>query len=170
MMHFPDFRSYERAFQLITQVSGRAGRRAQKGKVIVQTHNPKHELFTFALRHDYLDFLKWQLSDRERFHYPPFARLIGITLKQSEKVTVTNASNALIEILKETLKGVWFVGPGEPMVSRVRNEYLMDILVKIPRNQGKLPEIKSILEQAAEKLVEDKNFRKVRVIFDVDPA
>jgi primosomal protein N' (replication factor Y) len=170
MMHFPDFRSYERAFQLITQVSGRAGRRNQKGKVIVQTHNPKHEIFGFALRHDYLGFLDTQLHDRETHRYPPFARLIEITLKQTEKPTVTNAAQKLATILKETLLGVRIIGPGEPMVSRVRNEYLMTILVKIPRNQGKLPEIKLQLEHAAAKLVEEKSFRKVRVIFDVDPV
>ncbi|HZY80682.1 MAG TPA: primosomal protein N' [Cyclobacteriaceae bacterium] len=170
MMHFPDFRSYERAFQLITQVSGRAGRRTQKGKVIVQTHNPKHEIFSCALRHDYLGFLEVQLHDRETHRYPPFARLIEITLKQTEKPTVTNAAQKLATILKENMQGVRIMGPGEPMVSRVRNEYLMTILVKIPRNQGKLPEIKSQLERAAEKLVEEKAFRKVRVIFDVDPV
>jgi primosomal protein N' (replication factor Y) len=170
MMHFPDFRSYERAFQLITQVSGRAGRRAQKGKVIVQTHNPKHEIFGFALRHDYLGFLDAQLHDRETHRYPPFARLIEITLKQTEKPAVAGAAHKLAEMLKEKLHGVRIMGPGEPMVSRVRNEYLMTILVKIPRNQGKLPDIKLQLANVAEKLVEEKSFRKVRVVFDVDPV
>lgn len=170
MMHFPDFRSYERAFQLITQVSGRAGRRTQKGKVIIQTHNTKHEIFAFALRHDYLGFLDVQLHDRETHRYPPFARLVEITLKQTEKPTVFNAAQKLGTVLKETMQGVRIMGPGEPMVSRVRNEYLMTILVKIPRNQGKLPEIKEKLAAAAERLVEEKEFRKVRVVFDVDPV
>ena len=119
---------------------------------------------------DYLGFLEVQLHDRETHRYPPFARLIEITLKQTEKPTVTNAAQKLATYLKENLQGVRIMGPGEPMVSRVRNEYLMTILVKIPRNQGKLPEIKSQLENAAEKLVEEKSFRKVRVIFDVDPV
>jgi primosomal protein N' (replication factor Y) len=170
MMHFPDFRSYERAFQLITQVSGRAGRRAQKGKVIIQTQNPKHEIFGFALRHDYLGFLEVQLHDRDTHRYPPFARLIEITLKQTEKPVVVHAANEFANRLKETLQGVRIMGPGEPMVSRVRNEYLMTILVKIPRNQGKLAEIKSILASLAENLVEEKAFRKVRIVFDVDPV
>jgi primosomal protein N' (replication factor Y) len=170
MMHFPDFRSYERAFQLITQVSGRAGRRAQKGKVIVQTHNPQHEIFGFALRHDYLGFLDVQLHDREIHRYPPFARLIEITLKQTEKGTVTNAANQFAKTLNQAMEGVRILGPGEPMVSRVRNEYLMTILVKIPRNQGKLPEIKSQLAAVADALITDKSFRKVRVVFDVDPV
>ena len=170
MMHFPDFRSYERAFQLITQVSGRAGRRSQKGKVIIQTHNPKHEIFDFALRNDYRGFLDVQLQDRETHRYPPFARLVEITLKQTEKPVVTQAAIAFANMLKESLQGVRIMGPGEPMVSRVRNEYLMTILVKIPRNQGKLPDIKGTLASLAEKLVEDKTFRKVRVVFDVDPV
>lgn len=170
MMHFPDFRSYERAFQLITQVSGRAGRRTQKGKVIIQTHNPKHEIFAFALRNDYKGFLEVQLHDRDTHRYPPFARLIEITLKQTEKPVVARAANAFAEMLKENLQGVRIMGPGEPMVSRVRNEYLMTILVKIPRNQGKLPEIKGTLAALADKLTGEKEFRKVRVVFDVDPV
>jgi primosomal protein N' (replication factor Y) len=170
MMHFPDFRSYERAFQLITQVSGRAGRRAQKGKVIIQTHNPKHEIFSFALRNDYRGFLDVQLHDRETHRYPPFARLIEVTLKQTEKPVVFNAAQEFANMLKENLQGVRIMGPGEPMVSRVRNEYLMTILVKIPRNQGKLPEIKTTLASLADKLIENKQFRKVRVVFDVDPV
>jgi len=170
MMHFPDFRSYERAFQLITQVSGRAGRRAQKGKVIIQTHNPKHEIFAFALRNDYRGFLDVQLQDRDTHRYPPFARLIEVTLKQTEKSIVTQAATVFANMLKESMQGVRIMGPGEPMVSRVRNEYLMTILVKIPRNQGKLPEIKTLLGSLADKLVEDKSFRKVRVVFDVDPV
>lgn len=170
MMHFPDFRSYERAFQLITQVSGRAGRRMTKGKVIIQTHNPKHEIFSFALRHDYRGFLDVQLQDRDIHRYPPFARLIEVTLKQTEKPVVTQAATVFANMLKENLQGVRIMGPGEPMVSRVRNEYLMTILVKIPRNQGKLPEIKTTLASLAENLVEEKSFRKVRVVFDVDPV
>jgi primosomal protein N' (replication factor Y) len=170
MMHFPDFRSYERAFQLITQVSGRAGRRAQKGKVIIQTHNPKHEIFAFALRNDYKGFLEVQLRDRDTHRYPPFARLIEITLKQTEKSAVTQAANAFADLLKENLQGVRIMGPGEPMVSRVRNEYLMTILVKIPRNQGKLPDIKNTLASLADRLTGEKEFRKVRVVFDVDPV
>jgi primosomal protein N' (replication factor Y) len=170
MMHFPDFRSYERAFQLITQVSGRAGRRAQKGKVIVQTHNPKHEIFDFALRHDYRGFLDVQLQDRDTHRYPPFARLIEITVKQTEKLVVMQAAAEFANRLKETLQGVRIMGPAEPMVSRVRNEYLMTILVKIPRNQGRLAEIKGTLASLAEKLVEEKTYRKVRIVFDVDPV
>jgi len=95
---------------------------------------------------------------------------LEITLKQTEKAIVTDAANKLAAILKETVQGVRIMGPGEPMVSRVRNEYLMTILVKIPRNQGKLPAIKSQLASAADVLTEEKNFRKVRVVFDVDPV
>lgn len=170
MMHFPDFRSYERAFQLITQVSGRAGRRAQKGKVIIQTHNPKHEIFSFALNHAYRDFLDWQLADRDQFHYPPFSRLVRVTLKQVENPVVTRAANVFADMLKKNMHNVLIVGPQAPMVGRVRNEYLMSMLIKIPRNQGKLPEIKGMLASLADRLVEEKEFRKVRVVFDVDPV
>ena len=170
MMHFPDFRSHERSLQLITQVSGRAGRRATKGKVVIQTHNPRHEIFAFAQRHEYLEFLEVQFRDREQHRFPPFARLIEITLKQTEKPVVYNAAQSLAATIKESLPGVRITGPGEPMISRVRNEFLMTILVKIPRNQGKLPEIKSTLASLADRLLELKDFRKVKIVFDVDPA
>lgn len=170
MMHFPDFRSFERAFQLITQVSGRAGRRSKKGMVVVQTHNTHHPIFEFALRHDYLGFLELELHDRDTHRYPPFARLIEITLKQTEKSTVVAASNQLTNLLKQRLEGTRIVGPGEPMVGRLRNEYLMTVLIKIPRNQGRLAAIKRTLQETADELVAQKEFRKVRVVFDVDPA
>ncbi|HEX8061126.1 MAG TPA: primosomal protein N', partial [Cyclobacteriaceae bacterium] len=170
MMHFPDFRSYERAMQLMTQVSGRAGRREQRGKVIIQTRDPKHELFAFVLNHDYRGFLQADMRDRESRRYPPYTRLIEITLKCVDLPVVMNAAQQFMATLNDSLQGLGFRGPAAPMVGRVRNEYLMTILVKIPRNQGKLAEIKATLGSLAEKLVEEKAFRKVKVVFDVDPV
>jgi primosomal protein N'' len=142
MMHFPDFRSYERAFQLITQVSGRAGRREKKGKVVVQTGDPTHPLFQFVTEHNVIGFMEEQLQDRQTHFYPPFSRLVEVTLKHIDKKIVVNAAHQMADSIKSNLKNVKVLGPGEPMISKIRNEYLMTILIKIGRDQGKLNDIK----------------------------
>jgi len=170
LMHFPDFRSYERAFQLITQVSGRAGRRENKGRVIIQTANPKHELFRYIIEHNTDQFLNDQLHDRKINFYPPFSRLIEIWIKHSDKNIVRQAAEKMAELLCEKLKGVRILGPSEPMVSKIRNEFLLHLLLKIPRDRGQLTEIKSILTLHAHSLISIKEFRSVKIVFDVDPV
>ncbi|MDZ4716200.1 MAG: primosomal protein N' [Cytophagales bacterium] len=170
MMHFPDFRSYERAFQLIMQVSGRAGRRAEPGKVIIQTAHPQHPLFSFVTGNQVLPFLDEQLSDRELHHYPPFTRLIEITLKHTDRGTATKSATWFAHQVREHVRGIRMMGPGEPMISKIRNEFLHTLLIKIPRNQGKLDLIKHDLLAIAGRLGEDKSFRSVKVVFDVDPV
>ncbi len=170
MMHFPDFRSHERAFQLITQVSGRSGRRAKRGKVIIQTSNPAHPLFSFILNNNINGFVQEQMHDRQLYFYPPFSRLIEITIKHIDKRVTQKAAQEFTEDIKKKLKGLNVLGPGEPMVSKIRNEYLMTILIKIARDQGKLATIKNMLLEIEEQLHQNKEFRSVRVVFDVDPA
>lgn len=170
LMHFPDFRSYERAFQLITQVSGRAGRREKRGKVVIQTSNPKHQLFSFVLENRVTDFLKEQLADRQQNLYPPFARLIEIIFKHADKKTVREAAEKYTDAIKQKLKSIKILGPGEPMVSKIRNEFLMHVLLKVPRNQGGLIEIKNLLLNTSTQLQQEKQYRSVKVVFDVDPV
>jgi primosomal protein N' (replication factor Y) (superfamily II helicase) len=170
MMHFPDFRSYERSFQLMTQVSGRAGRRQKKGKVVIQTSNVNHPLFNYVIQNNVTGFISEQLTDRQANFYPPFSRLIEITLKHADKKICYEASQKLAEGCRAQLKNVRILGPGEPMVSKIRNEYLMTILIKIGRDQGRLTKIKSVLSNLSGQLVTDKVFRSVRIVFDVDPV
>jgi primosomal protein N' (replication factor Y) len=170
MMHFPDFRSYERSFQLMTQVSGRSGRREKKGKVVIQTSNVNHPLFAYVIEHNVTTFIHEQLADRQANFYPPFSRLIEITLKHVDKKTCFEASRLLAEGLKDQLKNVRILGPGEPMVSKIRNEFLMTILIKIGRDQGRLTEIKSVLYTQSNQLLSEKEFRNLRIVFDVDPV
>ncbi|MBY0434290.1 MAG: primosomal protein N', partial [Cyclobacteriaceae bacterium] len=170
MMHYPDFRSYERAFQLIVQVSGRAGRRDKRGKVIVQTANPKHPIFGYILQHNIIGFLDEQLHDRELHAYPPFTRLIELTIKHTDKAICRKAADRLTQELKKRLGGLKIMGPGEPIISKIRNEFLNTILLKIPRNQGKLSIIKSILAELAETTLTQKEFRNAKIVFDVDPV
>jgi primosomal protein N' (replication factor Y) (superfamily II helicase) len=170
MMHFPDFRSYEKAFQLITQVSGRSGRREKKGKVVIQTSNPEHPLFTFVITHNVSGFIQEQLNDRQEFFYPPFSRLINVTIKHTNKTVANDIANRLSDQLAKNEKGIKIVGPGEPMISKIRNEFLMSILIKIGRDQGRLGEIKRQLYDIVENLMETKEFRNTKIVFDVDPA
>ncbi|MFM7851548.1 MAG: primosomal protein N', partial [Flammeovirgaceae bacterium] len=168
MMHFPDFRSYERAFQLITQVSGRAGRRNKSGKVIIQTSNPEHPLFQQLVKNDVQGFLEHQLTDRREHFYPPYSRLIEITLKHTDKKKVYEMGDLLANQLKQLLSNV--LGPAEPMISKIRNEYLLSIVLKLSRDQGRLVETKATLRELTEKLKEKKEYRNGKIIFDVDPA
>lgn len=169
MMHFPDFRSHERAFQLTTQVSGRSGRRAKKGTVIIQTSNPNHPIFSFVVRNDVVGFIQSEIADRKQHAYPPFSRLIAITIKHTDKKVCVESAEAFVDVAKKVLKGVKVMGPGEPMISKIRNEYLMSILLKIPRDMGKLSEIKSQLQAIDDKIHQEKIYRSVKIVFDVDP-
>ena len=170
MIHFPDFRSYERAYQLITQVSGRAGRRDKPGTVVIQTSNTDHPLLLTILNHNYHDFYQAQLSDRQHHDYPPFARLIEVTVKHTDKKTCRLTANTLAGQLREALVGVKIFGPGEPMISKIRNQFLLSILIKIPRGRSDLHTIKNELQSSVQNLLKIKEHRSSRIIIDVDPV
>ncbi len=170
MLHFPDFRSYERAFQLITQVSGRAGRRDKQGEVVIQTSQPEHPILNFVVQHDYLNFYQAELNERQQHAYPPFTRLIEITLKHIDKKICKTASTILAEKITSALSDGRVLGPGEPMISKIRNQYLMNILIKVARGNQSLPAIKHELLKEIDKLQKEKDFRALRIVIDVDPA
>ena len=170
MMHFPDFRSYERAYQLITQVSGRAGRRARQGQVVIQTSNPDHPVFRFILENNFEAFYQAQLDDRHRHDYPPFTRLIEITTKHTDKRICQDASRRLAILLREGLPKIKIMGPGEPMISKIRNQHLLTILLKLIRGKSDLNQIKDHIQNSIDILTKEKTFRNVRMIVDVDPV
>jgi primosomal protein N' (replication factor Y) len=170
MMHFPDFRSFERAYQLITQVSGRAGRRARRGQVVIQTANPDHAVLKFILQNDFEAFYQAQLDDRHHHDYPPFTRLIEITIKHTDKRVCQDASRRLANLLRDGLPKIKIMGPGEPMISKIRNQYLMTVLLKIPRGKSDLPHVKQHIQNSIDALSKEKAFRNLRMIVDVDPV
>ena len=170
MMHFPDFRAHERAFQLIVQVSGRSGRREKKGKVIIQTADPNQQLFTYVLKNDVTRFIEIETKDRKANFYPPYSRLIEITLKHTDRMRCRELANKLAQIIRNKLKGIVILGPGEPIVSKIRNEFLMTILIKISRDGGKLKEIKDQLNEFGDQLFAVKEYRASKIVFDVDPV
>lgn len=170
MMHFPDFRSYERAFQLITQVSGRAGRREKPGKVVIQTSHTDHPILNFILNHSQEEFYNTEITDRREHAYPPFSRLIEVVVKHVDKKVARDAAHTLSEHFKTALPEIKVLGPGEPMVSKIRNQFLMSILIKIPRNSGQLQNIKQRIQSSVHAILAQKEFRTVRIISDVDPV
>ena len=168
ILHFPDFRSYERAYQLITQVSGRAGRRDVQGKVLIQTYNPLHSIYKFISSADTETFLENEIRDREANFYPPFSRLIQITLKHPDRKTCADAAREFA-IKLERFTYIKTMGPAEPVVSKIRNEYLQNILLKIPRKGVNLISLKQELYKIESALAAESKFKKVSVVFDVDP-
>ncbi len=169
MLHFPDFRSYERAFQLITQVSGRAGRRKKTGEVVIQTSQADHPVLNYILNHDYQGFYRAELNERHQHVYPPYSRLIELTVKHIDKKICRQAASELAESIRSTIADTQVLGPGEPMISKIRNQYLMSILVKIARGNQLLPQIKKNIQNEIDRLNKEKEFRAVRFIIDVDP-
>jgi len=167
MINFPDFRSYERSFQLMSQVSGRAGRKLKRGKVLIQTYNPEHPVIKFVLENDYLGMFNNQLVDRKKFKYPPFYRLIRIILKHKEPKTLNRASKILSDQLRSRL-GKRIIGPEYPIIPRIKNQYIKHILVKMER-EASGSKIKTEILKQIDVFQEDKENRSVRVILDVDP-
>ncbi|HEX5551658.1 MAG TPA: primosomal protein N' [Chitinophagaceae bacterium] len=167
LLSYPDFRVHERAFQLMEQVSGRAGRRDERGKVIIQTENTTHPVLDFVMRHDYTGFYKRELAERERFSYPPFSRLIRLVLKHKKPEVVREAATVLGNAL-QPLFGDRLLGPSAPPVSRVRSYYLMELLIKLPRHSKKIDQAKALIIEKINWLQTQPDFRRVFVTPDVD--
>jgi primosomal protein N' (replication factor Y) (superfamily II helicase) len=168
LLHFPDFRATERAFQLLTQVSGRAGRKQKQGLVILQTYETEHPVLKEVINNDFQGFLERELKERYDFQYPPFFRLIEITVSSEEIEKVKYGSEFLAKRLKEQL-GERVLGPTEPYVARVRNQYLRQILIKLERQKNVIDEAKALLLQAELLLHQERGMSTVRVNINVDP-
>ena len=167
MLHYPDFRAYERAFQLMMQVAGRAGRKGKQGKVLLQTYDEKHSVIQLLKAHDFRQFYIEQIAERKIFNYPPFSRLIAITLKHKDKNQLDKASAQLASQMRKSF-GYRVLGPEYPAISRIRNYFHKDILLKIEQKSS-VKKAKTILAIIIENLQEQKDFRSIRIIINVDP-
>ncbi len=168
MLNFPDFRAHEKAFQLLTQVSGRAGRRNEQGKVLIQTYNPDHEILQNVTRYDYEKTAKDILYERKSFLYPPFLRLIQITFRHTKKEKVDKVSEEFVKLLQPKLDEKHLLGPEEPSIGRIRNLYIQNVLIKIQENNSP-QKVKDLISKAIESLHTVQAFRSVRIEIDVDP-
>ncbi len=168
IINFPNFRSFERAFQQLTQVSGRAGRHGEGGQVIIQTFNPQHQVLADVMDNDYRHLFDEQIQERRVFRYPPFYRLIEITLKHREQEVLNAAADWLAVQLRSTFS--WRVmGPEYPLVSRIRSLYLKQITLRFERNEA-IADAKRIMMLMADELIKQEGWSGVSVIFDVDPC
>ncbi|WP_407942459.1 primosomal protein N' [Mesoflavibacter sp. CH_XMU1404-2] len=166
MLNFPDFRAHERSFQLMLQVSGRAGRTEKRGKVLIQTYNPYHKILQQVSTNDYIGMFKEQLEERYNYKYPPFYRLIKITLKHRDYNKVNLAADWLAKALVQLFKNN-VLGPEFPPVSRIRNQYHKNILIKIPQGQH-LGKTKEAIKRVETTFSAIADFKAVRLIMNVD--
>ncbi len=167
LLSFADFRVNERAFQLMEQVSGRAGRKDVQGKVLIQATQVNHPVLKFVQQHDYKKMYAYELENRRQFFYPPFSRIIKITLKHKSKEVVNEAAQQLTNALHKDLNE-FVVGPAAPVVGRIRNQYLMELLVKFPLDMKQIQQYKKVIRNHFNLLLSQKQFKSVTMIADVD--
>lgn len=167
ILNFTDFRVNERAFQLMEQVSGRAGRREEQGKVIVQVSNTAHPVLQFVKAHDYEAMYKFEIDNRKSFFYPPYSRIIQIVCRHKEKYVAEEAANILAATLMNVY-GQYLSGPAEPPVNRIRNQYIYELLLKLPKDASFLGKCKAFILQQIAIIQSQKKYRSVAIIADVD--
>jgi primosomal protein N' (replication factor Y) len=168
ILQFPDFRSAERGFQLMTQVSGRSGRKRKRGRVIIQAIKNDDPTIREVRDHDYFSLFQREINERQTFQYPPFYRLIRITLKHKKTDTLNQAGYIYGKHLEKHL-GAWVKGPAVPYISRIRSYYLLDFLVKLERDPKKIAFAKRTILDAQAHLHHTEGYSGVRVSVDVDP-
>ena len=166
LLNFPDYRAHERSYQLLTQVSGRAGRTKKRGKVIIQTYNPYHQILKQVSNNDYLGMYKEQLYEREQFSYPPVNKIIKITFKHKDYIKLNDASEWFTKSLRNIF-GSGILGPEYPPVARIRNQYLKNVIIKIPKGQS-LSKTKNSIKRIERSFNAISQFKSVRVIYNVD--
>jgi primosomal protein N' (replication factor Y) len=169
LLNIPDFRTHERAFQQLFQVAGRAGRGSKQGQVMIQSRQTGHAVLQAVLNNDYLGLAEQELEVRKQFLYPPFSRIIKITIKHKDARISEDASRYYAQLLKATLKER-LLGPQAPSVGRVRNYYLQQIMVKLDKKKDDPAKVKDLLWNASLKLLAGAAFKGTWVDFDVDPA
>jgi primosomal protein N' (replication factor Y) len=166
MLYHPDFRAFERSYQMMTQVSGRSGRSEKRGKVIIQTYNPLHNVIQQVTNNDFEGMYKEQLYERKIYYYPPFYRLIRLTLKHRDYDKLKEGSMWLYQVLQQNLS-IPVLGPEEPAISRIRNEYIRTIMVKIPADTS-LQVTKKTIQKVLNSFDVVSQYRTIKVTVNVD--
>ncbi len=167
LLNFPDFRAHERTYQMLSQVSGRAGRKNIRGKVLIQTYQPQHPIIQQVIRSDYEGMLDQQLEERIEYHYPPYYRLIKMVVKHRDVEKVRIASKWIFNVLNQSYKGE-ILGPVFPPIARLRNRYHMQILIKIGKDQSR-NELKKLIQSTIKSFESVGQFRSCKITVNVDP-
>lgn len=168
LLNFPDFRSNERAYNMLEQVAGRAGRRKEKGKVLIQTTNPKENVFEYVKAHDYSSYYQSEIAERERYAYPPFTKIINIYLRNKDGNMVDRAAVIYAKKLREVF-GTRVLGPEKPFVGRIALWYIQSIMLKIEAGAS-MSKVKQILRQIYEQAAAWSEFKSTQIYYDVDPV
>jgi primosomal protein N' (replication factor Y) len=168
LLNFPDFRSFERAYQLMVQLSGRVGSENKAGTVAIQVSRPEHPIIKLTTERDYQGLYNFEIKEREEYTYPPFSRLILVQVKHKMLDVADQAALQIADFLKKDY-GNLVLGPESPHISRIRNQYIKNILIKMDRNSESIGQIKRRIEQIAYHVKGHKDYRTIRVVFNVDP-
>ena len=166
LLSYPDFRSFEKAFQIMSQVSGRAGRKEVPGKVVIQTYQPSHPALQYVVTNDYQSMYRQQIAERRQFNFPPLCRLVKITLKHTNDELVNEASLALAPLLREAFPHR-VLGPEWPLVSRIQNYYMKDFWIKLNKDNN-LVQNKLMLQQILHDFQGDSRYKAIRIVINVD--
>ena len=167
LLYHPDFRAYERAYQLMVQVSGRTGRRAEQGKVLIQTYQPENPIFNQIVRNDYRAFFNQDMAERHTFNYPPYVKLIRVIIKHVDFDTCNRAADMLANKLKLRLKNR-ILGPDVPSIGRIQNKYIKQILVKIEIT-APIQQAKQIIQNEIQGVASQRPYNTVQFQLDIDP-
>ena len=167
LLYHPDFRAYERAYQLLVQVSGRTGRRAQQGKVLIQTYQPENPIFNQILTNNYQGFFNQEMTERHAFNYPPYVRLIRIIIKHTDINTCNRATDILANKLRLRLKNR-ILGPDIPPIGRIQNKHIKQILVKIEIS-APIHQAKQIIHNEIQSILSQRPYNTVHIQLDIDP-
>ena len=168
LLNFPDFRSNERAYNMLEQVAGRAGRRKEKGKVLIQTTNPKETVLEYVKAHNYSSYYQSEIAERERYAYPPFTKIINIYLRNKDGNMVDRAAVIYAKKLREVF-GTRVLGPEKPFVGRIALWYIQSIMLKIEAGAS-MSKVKQILRQIYEQAAAWSEFKSTQIYYDVDPV
>lgn len=168
LLNFPDFRSNERAFNMLEQVAGRAGRRKEKGLVVIQTTDTENKILQYVKRHDYKAYYEAEIEQRQQMNYPPFSKLIMVYIKNKDVVIVEAAAQLLAAALREVF-GERVLGPDKPFISRVATYHIQQIMLKI-ESGASIPKVKALLRNIYESLARDPKIKSSILYYDVDPV
>ena len=168
LLNFNHYRVNERAFQMMEQVSGRAGRTNDQGKVIIQVSQMQHPIVQLVQKHDYFGFYEFEIQNRKHFAYPPFSRLVSLLFKHKENNIAEEAINHFFQSLSPAIQKT-VLGPAQPIVNRVRNKYIWELAVKVAKQPESLQMAKKQLLHYIRLLQVHPRYKSVQIIIDIDP-
>jgi primosomal protein N' (replication factor Y) len=166
LLNRPDYRAFERAFQLMVQVAGRAGRKHKKGRVIIQTSNPDHWVIERIKEHDFIGFYQAEIQERQLFFYPPFYKIIDLTLRNSDELKLNAAAQNLADKLRPVFKER-VIGPEFPLIKRIQNFYIKEIKIKIEKDAPER-KVKQKIQEIIDLFYAEPNNKSTRLSIDVD--